>query len=70
MAPGETRVVTLTVTPPVDQPLPPDNTPVVDVEAYANGKLISGIELLCRSEHMYYLFLPLAKKIKLSHCNY
>jgi len=32
MAPGETRTVTLTVTPPVG--LPPDGTPVLDVEAY------------------------------------
>ena len=32
--PGEVRQVTLTVTPPAGQPLPPDDTPVVDVEAY------------------------------------
>lgn len=62
MLPGETRTVTLTVTPPAGHPLPTDNTPIVDVEAYANCKLISGIELFFRSEHMYYSFLPLTKK--------
>ncbi|PWB52669.1 MAG: hypothetical protein C3F13_11035, partial [Anaerolineales bacterium] len=46
MAPFETRLVTLTVTPPAGQPLPPDNTPVVDVEGYIKGNLLGGIELL------------------------
>ena len=62
MAPGETRPVTLTVTPPTGQPLPSDNTPVVDVEAYANGKLIDGIELYFKFEYMYYSFLSICRK--------
>jgi hypothetical protein len=62
MAPGETRTATLTITPPAGQLLPADNTPVVDVEAYANGSLIGGIELLFKSEHMNYSFLPHIKK--------
>ena len=48
MAPGETRPVTLTVTPPAGQPLPPDNTAIVDVEAYVQGKLIGGFRKLFR----------------------
>ena len=42
MAPGEIREVTLTVTPPQGEPLPPDGTVIVDVEAYAEGVLIGG----------------------------
>jgi hypothetical protein len=48
MQPGEVREVILTVHPPSDLPLPPDNTPVVDVEAYANGMLIGGIRKVFR----------------------
>jgi hypothetical protein len=40
MAPSEVREVTLTATPPDD--LPPGGTVVVDVEAYAMGKLFGG----------------------------
>ena len=39
MAPGEIREVTLTVTPPVDEPLPPAGEVIVDVEAYAEAEL-------------------------------
>jgi hypothetical protein len=42
MAPGEIREVALTVTPPQGEPLPPDGTVIVDVEAYAEGELIGG----------------------------
>jgi hypothetical protein len=48
MAPGEVRPVILTVTPPAQQPLPPDYTPVVDVEAYADGRLIGGFRKVFR----------------------
>ena len=41
MQPGENREVILLVTPP--QFLPPDGTPIVDLEAYVNGSLIGGI---------------------------
>ena len=40
MQPDETRSVTLTVRPPRE--LPPADTPIVDVEAYAGGELIGG----------------------------
>jgi hypothetical protein len=40
------QTVTLTVTPPEE--LPPDGTPVVDVEAFANGELIGGIRKIYR----------------------
>ena len=45
---GETRAVTLTVTPPAGQPLPPDGTVIVDVEAYADGMLIGGFRKVFR----------------------
>ena len=43
---GEIREVQLTVTPP--DTLPPDGTPIVDVEAYAEGRLIGGFRKLFR----------------------
>jgi hypothetical protein len=46
MEPGEERVVILTVTPPAA--LPWDGDPIVDVEAYAEGKLIGGFRKLYR----------------------
>jgi hypothetical protein len=46
MGPGETRPVTLTVTPPDD--LPEDGQPVVDVEAYARGELLGGFRKIFR----------------------
>jgi len=46
MQPGEVRPVLLTVTPHGE--LPPDGTPVVDVEAYIGGNLIGGIRKLFR----------------------
>jgi hypothetical protein len=61
MNPGEVRQVTLTVTPPADQPLPPGNTPVVDVEAYGEGNLVGGIELQVWRSY-YYSLLPLTMK--------
>ena len=47
MAPGETRPVTLTVYVP-GGPLPEDETPVVDVEAHALGRLIGGFRKVYR----------------------
>jgi len=48
MGPGEVREVTLTVTPPAGEPLPPDGTVVVDAEAYADGQLIGGFRKVFR----------------------
>ena len=48
MQPGETREVTLTVTPPAEMPLPPDNTQIVDVEAFSAGRLIGGFRKIFR----------------------
>ena len=48
MASGEVRLVTLTVTPPTGQPLPPDFTPIVDVEAFADSMLIGGFRRVFR----------------------
>ena len=48
MAPGEVRPVTLTVTPPAQLPLPPDNTPIVDIEAFIDGRLIGGFRKIFR----------------------
>jgi hypothetical protein len=39
---NETRLVTLTVTPPLNQPFPPPESPVVDVEGYIGRELIGG----------------------------
>ena len=44
--PGETKPVTLTVTPPTN--LPPDGTPIIDIEAYADGQLIGGFRKIFR----------------------
>jgi len=60
IGPGETRQILLTVTPPDDKPLPSDNTPIVDVEAYAKGELISGLELYLKVDRA--IFLPFIKK--------
>ncbi len=46
MQPGETRPVTLTVTPP--DALPPDGQPIVDVEAYVEGRPIGGFRKVFR----------------------
>ena len=46
MAPGETRDVILTVTPPND--LPADGDPIVDVEAFVDGRLIGGFRKIFR----------------------
>jgi hypothetical protein len=46
MLPGEVRPVTLTVTPLTD--LPPDGTPIVDVQAFVEGELIGGFRKLFR----------------------
>ena len=42
MRPGETRLVTLTVTPPLGAPEPEDGAPVVDVEGFIGRNLIGG----------------------------
>ena len=44
--PNETRLVTLTVTPPLSQPFPSPGSPVVDVEGYIGRNLIGGIRKL------------------------
>ncbi|HOU11595.1 MAG TPA: NEW3 domain-containing protein [Anaerolineae bacterium] len=44
--PGQTRVVTLTVTPPAD--LPADGDVIVDVEAFVEGELIGGFRKIFR----------------------
>jgi hypothetical protein len=49
MGKDEIREVILTVTPPEGQPLPEDDTPIVDVEAYVEGKLIGGFRKIFRS---------------------
>ncbi|MCP4590093.1 MAG: hypothetical protein GY842_05065, partial [bacterium] len=46
MAPGEVQTVTLTVTPPND--LPEDGDPIVDVEAFVDGKLLGGFRKIFR----------------------
>ena len=46
MAPGVTRTVTLTVTPPSE--LPQDGQPIVDVEAWADDELIGGFRKIFR----------------------
>ncbi|MEJ2735120.1 MAG: hypothetical protein P8189_16400 [Anaerolineae bacterium] len=45
---GETRDVSLTVTPPADVPLPEDGHPIVDVEAFVEGELIGGFRKIFR----------------------
>ena len=44
----QVSLVTLTVTPPAGQPLPADNTQIVDIEAYADGQLIGGFRKIFR----------------------
>ncbi len=46
MIPNETRPVTLTVTPPLNQAFPPPESPVVDVEGYIGRELIGGFRKL------------------------
>jgi hypothetical protein len=46
LAPNAVRMVTLTVTPPVGQPFPEPDAPVVDVEAYIGRELIGGFRKL------------------------
>jgi hypothetical protein len=46
MGPDEVRPVTLTVMPPPD--LPPDGTPIVDVEAFVEQELIGGFRKVFR----------------------
>jgi hypothetical protein len=40
--PEGVRMVELTVTPPRDEPLPPDGQPILDVEAFVDGELVGG----------------------------
>jgi hypothetical protein len=46
LAPNAVRMVTLTVIPPVGQPFPEPDAPVVDVEAYIGRELIGGFRKL------------------------
>ncbi len=46
LAPNAVRPVTLTVTPPLNQPFPEPDAPVVDVEAYIGRDLIGGFRKL------------------------
>ena len=48
MQPGDTHTATLTVQPPPGRPLPEDGTVIVDVEGYAEGKLIGGFRKIHR----------------------
>ena len=48
VGPDERRIVTLTVTPPAGRPLPPDEHPIVDVEAFIEGELIGGFRKIFR----------------------
>ena len=48
MQPHEVRPVTLTVRPPIGVPFPEDDTPIVDVEAHAQGELIGGFRKIYR----------------------
>jgi len=48
LKPAEFREVSLTVTPPVGEPLPEDGTPIIDVEAYVEGQLIGGFRKVYR----------------------
>jgi len=45
---GEIREVILTVTPPQGEPLPPDGTVIVDVEAHVGDQLIGGFRKIFR----------------------
>jgi hypothetical protein len=48
MQAGEVRNVTLTVTPPAGQAMPPDGAPVVDVEGFIDQELIGGFRKIYR----------------------
>jgi hypothetical protein len=48
MQPHDVRPVTLTVRPPIGVPFPEDDTPIVDVEAHAQGELIGGFRKIYR----------------------
>jgi hypothetical protein len=48
MLPGQEREVMLIVRPPPHEPLPPDGTVIVDVEAHADGVLIGGFRKVHR----------------------
>jgi hypothetical protein len=48
MQPFETRPVTLTIDIPPDSPMPPDGSPVADVEAYVGSELIGGLRKIYR----------------------
>jgi hypothetical protein len=53
--------VDLYVTPPPDTPLPPDGEPIVDIEAYAEGKLIGGFRKVFRPQ-ISDIYLPIIMK--------
>ena len=48
LPPGETQLVSLTVTPPKGVKMPPDGTTIVDVEAFVDGELLGGIRKIYR----------------------
>jgi hypothetical protein len=48
MQPFETRIVTLSVIVPPGSPMPPDGTPVADVEAYIGSEPIGGLRKIYR----------------------
>ncbi len=48
VAPNDTRPVTLTVYIPPGTPMPPDETPVADVAAFAEGQLLGGFRKIYR----------------------
>ncbi len=45
---GATRTISLTVIPPPDQIIPEDDTPIVDIEVFADGELIGGFRKIHR----------------------
>jgi len=51
---GEMRVITLTVTPPAD--MPPDGTPIVDVEARMDDELLGGFRKVFRPPVQLHVF--------------
>ncbi|MGC9348315.1 MAG: hypothetical protein ACP5JG_09280 [Anaerolineae bacterium] len=48
LEPETVEMVGLTVIPPFNEPLPDDNTPIVDVEAYVGDRLIGGFRKIFR----------------------
>jgi hypothetical protein len=62
MAPGQVIPVTLTVTPPSGVELPPDDTPLLNVEGYIGSSLIGGFEAVYVPEPLLQTFLPLVLK--------